>query len=180
VAGRRPNIPRDAKDGATPLQGVPVGKKKSGKRDADYPAGWLIEERTARFIRDVLRSGDYPDYLRHPMYARALQAWARAEVITDVIYAWMDELMSVQGSIAAMMLPPMPGTKALIETWRIAERGADQARKALGLDPASYAKLMDDLGLTRKAEDAALGAHIAAGAEIVARRRALKAVPADG
>jgi len=114
------------------------------------------------------------------MYARALQAWARAEVITDVIYAWMDELMSVQCSIAAMMLPPMPGTKALIETWRIAERGADQARKALGLDPASYAKLMDDLGLTRKAEDAALGAHIAAGAEIVARRRALKAVPADG
>ena len=102
--------------------------KSGANRDAYYPAGWLIEERTARFLRDVLRTAGYPDYLRHPMYARALQAWARAEVITDVIYAWMDELMSVQGSIAAMMLPPMPGTKALIETWRESPSAAPTRR----------------------------------------------------
>ena len=172
MAGRNPRPPRDERDGATPLTGVPAGKKKRKpyvKRDPYYPAEWAIGERTARFLRDVLASTDYPDHLRSPMFGRALQAWARAEVIADMIYGWMGELAGIQGP-AALMLPPMPGTKALIETYQTSERRAEQARKSLGLDPSSYAKLMKDAGLTRKAEDAALETLDAGGAEIVARR----------
>ena len=172
MAGRKPRDPRDALAGVTPLHGRPPPRRRSPgahAKDAVYPAPEAIEPRARRFLRDVLADPGYPDHIRSPAFAQAAFAWAKAEVVAEMVFRWMSEQME-RGGIGAMMLPPMPGTRPLVETVGSVEARAERARARLGLDPVSYAKIMSDLGLSRRAEDEALEGLGKRGAEITARR----------
>lgn len=106
-----------------------------------------------------------PDHLRTAAFASAAAAWARAEAIAEAVFDYMTSM-----SIEDMIAPPMPGTRAPIDTWRATDAHASRLRSKLGLDPGSYARIRRDLGIADRAEDAALERLSQTGAGLVTRR----------
>lgn len=135
-----------------------------------------IERRARQFMSQALADPAMPDHLRSPSFRHAVWGWSKAEVMAEITWEWATGLIEAEG-LTAMMLPPLPGTNPVFITVQSAERTAAWHRGRIGLDPVSYARIAKDLGLNRRAQEDGLTRLAGQGAEIVARRRALAAVP---
>ena len=124
-----------------------------------------VEEKAREIQAGALGNPAWPDHLRSPMFGPAVWAWAKAEAAEDMIWSYICD----QGLEMAMTLKP-GASRALMDIWMAAHTRAGNARKDLGLTPASYAKIVKDLGLQEKATEAALQGLAATGASITARR----------
>lgn len=162
MAGRKPRNLRDAAH----LRGVPPVPPPEPQPMLPSPA--RIKVLAQAIILRVLENPAMPDHLRSPLFRPSLDAWARTEAGLQMIYDWMSDQIE-QGGTGAMMVPPMPGTKAPMETWMLLERSAATLRSKLGMDPVSYAKIARDLGLGSKNEQDRLERMAEQGAGIVAR-----------
>ena len=126
-------------------------------------------ERRVRPLADRLAAEvtDAAPWLSRPTFAAAVAAWARAEARARLVTDWLEE----HGQLDAKGVPRPAATYAL----RL-EASAAARRAALGLDPASFAKLLVAYEQTTTAVDVR-EALIAAGMATMAGRSSL-ALPA--
>jgi hypothetical protein len=122
-----------------------------------------------QLAQDLLTDPDVPPHIREPMFAAAVQAWARAEAVVRLLWQWLEERDVMAGLTAAATTTEeetQSGGKtnrksvtrtvaSVIDTLRRYEVHAANLRSKLGLDPASAARVGRDLALTR---------HMSAGA----------------
>ena len=207
MAGRKPYKGRDEQAGRAPLRGAPPLPPAPGEdekwprsRDGAAPASWAgtqghkthgtsapsaldqlrIDARAREFMVAALENPAMPDHLRSPGFRTAVWGWSKVEILAEIVWEWACTLIEGDG-MAALMLPPLPGTNPVFATIQLAESKAAWHRSRLGLDPTSYARIAKDLGLNRRAAEDGLTRLDSAGAEIVGRRMALEAGPgADG
>ena len=190
MAGRKPRVPRDEQAGVTPLHGPRHGSgiQADGTWVPEFPGqkppfakgnrlsvrsgaqGRDAVERAAMLMNQVIADPDMPAHLKSPAFSFSLQGWARVQAAADLYYEYAMALDPEEGSTARRI-----AGKAPLEIWLQMEKTAATMRKALGMDPTSYAKIMKDLGLQRKSADEMLKALAGTGAQIVARRRELGA-----
>lgn len=119
--------------------------------------------------RDLLTDPDVPPHIREPMFAAAVQAWARAEAVCRLLWAWLDG-RDIEAGLTAVATTTeeeaQTGGKvsrksvtrsvaSVLDQLRRYESIAMNLRAKLGLDPASAARVGRDLALTR---------HMSAGA----------------
>jgi hypothetical protein len=123
----------------------------------------------AQIAGDLLTDPDVPPHIREPLFAAAVQAWARSEAIVRLLWAWLEERDIMAGLTAAATTTEeetQSGGKtsrksvtrsvaSVIDTLRKYEVHSANLRSKLGLDPASAARVGRDLALTR---------HMSAGA----------------
>lgn len=129
----------------------------------------VVLPRAREILTATLENPRMPDHVRSPAFAVAVAEWAKAEAVAELVYEWAVRQIA-DGGMAAVMMPPMPGTKPPLETWRGLHAHAARLRARVGLDPVSYAALAKDLGIAQRAADDALERMAARGAEITARR----------
>ncbi len=55
----------------------------------------------ARIAQDLLTDPDVPPHIREPMFAAAVQAWARAEAVVRLLWAWLEERDVMAGLTAS-------------------------------------------------------------------------------
>jgi hypothetical protein len=110
------------------------------------------EELAQRFA-DTYLDGYCPEQLRMPQFLPAVESWARREARARLLSDWLDQM-----DVEQMTSPQRKGAlKVPFELWAQAENMAAKGRKDLGLDPASYAGIMKDLGIAGRAQDDAIG-----------------------
>ena len=116
---------------------------------------------------------DIPPQLLMPQFGPAVTAWLRVEARTILLSMWLDTMTREE------WVTPVGGAmKAPYEMWLASESAAMKHRKALGLDPASWAGIRKDLGLAYQAEENALATLSAKGFQIRQEREAkLRAIP---
>lgn len=145
----------------------------------------------ARIVEELFQDPDTPAHLREPIFQASVQAWARAEAVCKLLFAWLADKDILTG-LTALASTTEEETHAggrtnrksvtktipaVQEQLRKAEILASNLRSKLGLDPVSAARVGRDLALAR---------HLSAGATPlddalaeIERRRALSA-GADG
>jgi hypothetical protein len=122
----------------------------------------------AQQLADVYLDGYCPEQLRMPQFLPAVESWARREARARLLSDWLDGM-----TVDQMTSPQRKGAlKVPFELWAQAENMAAKGRKDLGLDPASYAGIMKDLGIAGRAQDDAIGRLGAQGAAIRQARQA--------
>jgi hypothetical protein len=118
----------------------------------------------AQIAQDLLTDPDVPPHIREPMFTASVQAWARAEAVCQLLWAWLEERDVMAGLTAATTtVEDEERTKgktrrksvsrsvaSVIDTLRRYEVHAANLRSKLGLDPASAARVGRDLALTRR------------------------------
>lgn len=146
----------------------------------------------AEIAQDLLTDPDVPQHIREPLFAAAVQAWSRAEAVCRLLWQWLAD-KDVMAGLASATTSKEDETQAgntitrkgttrtmpsVLETLRKYEAHAANLRRALGLDPASAARVGRDLALAR---------HMSAGAtpldealEKIEQNRALPAGAGDG
>lgn len=139
----------------------------------------------ARIAQELLEDADTPGHLREPLFAASVQAWARAEAVCRLLWAWLEE-RDVMAALTAVATTSEDETASggkttrksvtrtigsVLDQLRRYESIASSLRSKLGLDPASAAKVGRDLALTRHLNAAPLDAALAE----IERRRALTA-----
>ena len=139
----------------------------------------------ARIAQELLEDADVPDHIREPMFASAVQAWARAEAVCRLLWQWL-EGKDVMAGLTAVATTTEDETQAkgkthrksvtttipsVLDQLRRYESLATSLRSKLGLDPASAARVGRDLALTRHMNATPLAAAL----EEMERRRALTA-----
>ena len=139
----------------------------------------------ARIARELLEDADTPGHLREPLFAASVQAWARAEAICRLLWAWLEgrDIMAGLSSVATAtedethsrgtvsrksVTRTLPSVLDQLRRW---ESIASSLRSKLGLDPASAAKVGRDLAATRYMAAAPLESALAE----IERRRSLTA-----
>ena len=124
--------------------------------------------------------GACPDHLTWPQFKAAVVSWARRESRAKILSDYLDGK-----DVEEWISPPTHGkgpsapSKTLFELWLAAEHSAAKARKDLGLDPASWAGILKDLGIAGKVADDAIARLGAQGAKI-AEERNLRMVQGSG
>lgn len=136
-----------------------------------------IEVRAQEIMAAILEDPLMPGYMRTRISHDALEDYAWAQAIKELVRAWFAGIVDSADDLTVMMLPQLPGTRPPIETMMTADSRSAYHRQRLGLDPLSHAKLRKDLGLDRQAVKDDLARAAAAGAEIVARQQEL--LPGD-
>lgn len=117
----------------------------------------------AQIARELLEDAGTPDHLREPMFAPAVQAWARAEAVAELLFRHLsgqdlqaamtdttaadEEERSTKGKTTRRSQTRR--TTAALDQWHRASAHAAALRSKLGLDPASAARVGRDLALTR-------------------------------
>ncbi len=130
-------------------------------------------ERRWRPLAEQIRAGivDQAPWLNRPAFAGAIEAWSIAEAKCRLVDDWLDEhgLLTEGGDVR----------NAALLADRLHSR-ASTLRGQLGLDPLSFAKLLQTFSAT-PAPDDVLAALRAEGAAILTARspRALPEAPAD-
>jgi hypothetical protein len=118
----------------------------------------------ARIAQDLLTDPDVPRHIREPMFAAAVQAWARAEAVVRLLWAWLEDRDIMAGLTAAATTTEdetrskdktqrksiTRTVPSVLDQLRRYEAHAANLRRALGLDPASAAKVGRDLALARR------------------------------
>jgi hypothetical protein len=118
----------------------------------------------ARIAGDLLTDPDVPPHIREPMFAASVQAWARAEAVCALMWAWLEERDLIEGLTSATTTTEDEergkGTAhrrivtrtvaSVIDTLRKYDVHAANLRGRLGLDPASAARVGRDLALSRR------------------------------
>ncbi|WP_143168030.1 hypothetical protein [Jatrophihabitans endophyticus] len=84
------------------------------------------------------------EYLRAPLYASAVHAWARVEAKCARAAEYLEAM-----PIERQMESPKPGTAPPLEVWRRMEATALTHRGRLGLDPLSAARLGKDVAAAK-------------------------------
>ena len=117
-----------------------------------------------RIAHDLLTDPDVPPHIREPLFAASVQAWARAEAVCALLWAWLSERDIMAGLTAAATTTEEEraskgrvdrrsvtrSVASVIDTLRRYEVQAANLRARLGLDPASAARVGRDLALTRR------------------------------
>lgn len=135
-----------------------------------------IAPRAERFATALLEDAQIPDHVRSPVFAAAVQAWARAEAVASLLF---DHLAGLE--VEAMMTPRLAAARAQVDLWRAMEAHAASLRSKLGLDPVGYARIAKDLGIANRASEDALERMAKAGREIRERREApVKVIEGEG
>lgn len=141
----------------------------------------------ARLAQELLEDADTPDHLREPMFAASVHAWARAEAVCRLLWAWLEGRDIMAGLTAAATTTEEEthskgktnrksvtrSVPAVMDMLRRYEVHAANLRSRLGLDPASAARVGRDLALTRHMNATPLDGALAAIQE--RRQRALEA-----
>ena len=141
----------------------------------------------ARIVEELLEDPDTPGHLREPVFAASVEAWARAEAVVRLLWAWLAERDVMTGLTAlastteeevrskgkANRKSVTKTIPSVLDQLRRFEISASNLRSKLGLDPVSAARVGKDLALAR---------HLGAGATPlddalaeIERRRALTA-----
>lgn len=132
-------------------------------------------EALAQRFADTYLDGYCPEQLRMPQFLPAVESWARREARARLLSDWLDQM-----TVDEMTTPQRKGAlKVPFELWAQAENMAAKGRKDLGLDPASYAGIMKDLGIAGRAQDDAIGRLGQQGAAIRQARGAGVKPPGD-
>ena len=195
MAGRRPKQTSDDQSGTNPLKPGRRGGKTGGRdfepgnvpqnafgkgnkvgvggtRTHGMTSDISIRARAEAIITAMLEDARCPDHLRSPAFAPTLLAWGRAEAISSLAYDWMCVLLDSEGPEAIFGLK-QGQVKAISDVWRGHEQFASSLRSKLGLDPAGYARLSKDLGLTATATEDRLVKMAQAGHDVTSRRLGL-------
>ena len=178
---------RDDETGVTPLRGQRPGEAWEAKPPRGY--SWPpfqdgnaaarvhgarsereIGPRAVEIMTALLEDPAQPDHVRSPVFRHHVWAWARAESVAGLLFDYLAGL-----SFDEMVTPRLAATRSPVDLWKVADGHAGRLRSSLGLDPAGYAKIRRDLGLSQRASEEALEQLSAAGAAIVAKRRELGA-----
>src|SRR5487761_1820062 len=139
----------------------------------------------AQIAADLLADPDTPPHLHEPLFASAIQAWARAEAVCRLLWQWLDgkDVVGALSDLATTtedeeasggMVHRKSVTRhmpSVLEQLRKFESQAANLRARLGLDPASAAKVGRDLAARRYMDAAPLNAALAE----IEERRALTA-----
>lgn len=175
---------RAADPGPPPLTGVVwpqpeppppgYGRGTHGTTDSPGRPNIALDARARAIETAILEDPEMADHLRSPMFRKGMRAMCRAEARDEIVWEWLCAVVD-EGGVGALMMPPMPGTRAPIETSMSAEARAAWHRARMGLDPVSYAKIARDLGIAGRAAEDGLVRLAGQGAEIIARREALAA-----
>lgn len=177
-----------SQDGWTPgVQRPPFAPENEGALVHGARSERKVGPLAARIVEELLEDPDTPEHLREPIFQASVQAWARAEAVCRLLFAWLADKDIVTG-LTALATTTEDETHeggrtnrrsvtktipAVQEQLRKAETLASNLRSKLGLDPASAARVGRDLALAR---------HLSAGATPlddalaeIERRRALTA-----
>lgn len=117
----------------------------------------------ARIAAELLADPDTPAHIREPVFAASVQAWARAEAVVRLLWAWLADrdIMSGLTALASTIEDEVRAKgktnrksvtrtiPAVLDQLRRWESIASSLRSKLGLDPASAAKVGRDLALAR-------------------------------
>jgi len=139
----------------------------------------------ARIAEELLEDANTPDHIREPVFAAAVHAWARAEAVCRLLWAWLEGRDIIDGLTAATETTEdetrtrgsthRKGSSrtvpAVLDTLRRYEAHAASLRSKLGLDPASAARVGRDLAARRYMDATPLSAALTA----IEKRRALTA-----
>jgi hypothetical protein len=139
----------------------------------------------ARIAQELLDDPDVPKHIREPMFAAAVQAWARAEAVCQQLWAWLEGRDIVAGLTAAATTTEdetrskgqtnrksvTRSVPAVLDQLRRFEAHAANLRSKLGLDPASAARVARDLAARRYMDATPLASAL----EQMEQRRALTA-----
>ena len=115
-------------------------------------------------LRACWRTRTPPDYLRAPAYLPAVQAWARAEAVVSLLWAYLagrDIEAALTETIEASETEARSKGRtsrrsvsqrvvSVLGELHRAEVRASNLRARLGLDPLSRAKIMKDLGIAHQ------------------------------
>lgn len=139
-----------------------------------------------RIARELLEDPDTPPHVREPVFAASVQAWARAEATTRLIWEWLAERDIMTGLTdlttstedeertrdTTHRKATVRHLGSALEMLRKYETLASNLRSRLGLDPSSAARLGRDLAARRYLDASAtpLGAALTA---IEENRRAI-------
>jgi len=143
----------------------------------------------AQIAQELLEDADTPDHLREPMFAASVHAWARAEAVCRLLWAWLEGRDIMAGLTAAATTTEEEthskgktnrrsvtrSVPAVMDMLRRYEVHAANLRSRLGLDPASAARVGRDLAVARHINATPLDAAL----EEMERRRALTAGNGD-
>jgi hypothetical protein len=125
-------------------------------RNPDSPAGWgpLARQLSAELV-------DVAPWTSQPAFAASVAAWARVEAQLQLLDAWLGErgLLDGEGN-------PRPAVNLLNQF----EKRAESLRARLGLDPASWAKLLASLSAGEGGADDELEHLRAVGRRIIQAR----------
>ena len=139
-----------------------------------------------QIAEELLEDAGTPDHLREPMFAPAVQAWARAEAVAELLFRHLgardlqaamtdttsadEEERSTKGKTTRHS--ETRRTNAALDQWHRASAHAAALRSKLGLDPASAARVGRDLAARRYLDGAS---PLTAALETMEKRRALTA-----
>lgn len=137
----------------------------------------------ARIARELLEDADTPGHLREPVFASSVQAWARAEAVCRLLWAWLEGRDIMAGLTAAATTTEEEtrsrgrtdrksvtrSVPAVLDQLRRFESHASSLRSKLGLDPVSAARVGKDLATSRYLEGAT---PLARSLDQIAARRA--------
>jgi hypothetical protein len=143
----------------------------------------------ARIAQELLDDPDTPSHIGEPLFQASVQAWARAEAVCALLWAWLEDRDIMAGLTAAATTTEEEKSSrgkvnrksvtrsvpSVLDTLRRYEAHAAQLRSKLGLDPASAARLGRDLAARRYMDATPLSAALAE----MERRRALTAGSGD-
>ena len=136
--------------------------------------------------RRLLADPGTPGYVREAKFAHALDSWATAEAVLELVTAALSEA-GIEAGAAEVTDTAEESTEkggkgsrrsrqerstALLDNFHRATTRAANARKELGLSPASYAGIARDVGYAFKVQEDAVTSMAAAVAGIRARREA--------
>jgi hypothetical protein len=122
----------------------------------------------AQIAAELLADPDTPTHLREPMFAMAVEAWARAEAICQLLRAFLDS-KSIEDALTELTTETEDEDRdggrtrrtsvarkvaAALDSSRRWEAHAANMRSKLGLDPATAAKVGRDLATSRYLEGA--------------------------
>jgi hypothetical protein len=171
--------PPEQARGLTPVGPGSSLALKHGAGDLEHASRKLPVkcQELAQRLADIYLDGYCPEQLRMPQFLPAVESWARREARARLLSDWLDGM-----TVEEMTSPQRKGAlKVPFELWAQAENMAAKGRKDLGLDPASYAGIMKDLGIAGRAQDDAIGRLGAQGAAIrQARVGSVMVPPPDG
>lgn len=139
----------------------------------------------ARIAAEMLDDPDTPEHIREPVFAASVAAWARAEAVCRLLWAWLEGRDVIDGLTAAAETTEdeertrgsthrKSSTRtvpSVLDMLRRYEAHAASLRSKLGLDPASAARVGRDLAARRYMDATPLSAALTA----IEKRRALTA-----
>jgi len=140
----------------------------------------------AQIAQELLENAETPEHLREPMFAPAVQAWARAEAVAELLFRHLSGL-DLQAAMTDLTTADEEErttkskttrrsttrrTTAAHDQWHRASAHAASLRSKLGLDPASAARVGRDLAARRYLDGAT---PLSAALETMEKRRALTA-----